>query len=139
MCPYEVWHWCCGSCLWSSNNELEYPNKQRMRLRELSNRKTAEHALIEAGDTSGVGPALANAFRIVDKKVLRAARQDGKDYGSTATVALCFAAHRSLFVAHVGDSRSVLSRCPLSTVPERVLQWGPRQYQEQKGSGKYLK
>ena len=44
--------------------------------------------------------------------MLRAARQDGKDYGSTATVALCFAAHRSLFVAHVGDSRSVLSRCP---------------------------
>lgn len=70
-----------------------------------------------------MGPALATAFRTVDEKVLRAARQDGKDYGSTATVALCFAAHRSLFVAHVGDSRSVLSRCPPSTPLNRVPQW----------------
>ena len=80
-------------------------------VRKLENELKAERAFI-AGDTSGVGPALASAFRTVDEKVLRAARQDGKDYGSTATVALCFAAHRSLFVAHVGDSRSVLSRCP---------------------------
>ena len=71
-----------------------------------------KHVLDHTGNTSGVGPALASAFRTVDEKVLRAARQDGKDYGSTATVALCFAAHRALFVAHVGDSRSVLSRCP---------------------------
>ena len=71
-----------------------------------------------------MGPALATAFRTVDEKVLRAARQDGKDYGSTATVALCFAAHRSLFVAHVGDSRSVLSRCPPSTPLKGFLHWG---------------
>jgi serine/threonine protein phosphatase PrpC len=63
-----------------------------------------------AGDASGVGPALARAFRAVDSQVLRAARADGKDYGSTATVALCFTAQRTLYVAHVGDSRSVLAR-----------------------------
>lgn len=63
-----------------------------------------------AGDTSGVGPALARAFQAMEAKVLHVAREDGKDYGSTATVALCFPAHRSLFVAHVGDSRSVLCR-----------------------------
>ena len=62
------------------------------------------------GDTSGVGPALARAFQAMEAKVLHVAREDGKDYGSTATVALCFPAHRSLFVAHVGDSRSVLCR-----------------------------
>ena len=63
-----------------------------------------------AGDTGGVGPALSRAFQAMEAKVLHVAREDGKDYGSTATVALCFPAHRSLFVAHVGDSRSVLCR-----------------------------
>jgi len=67
-------------------------------------------AELAAGDASGVGPALARAFRAVDSQVLRAARADGKDYGSTATVALCFTAQRTLYVAHVGDSRSVLAR-----------------------------
>lgn len=57
-----------------------------------------------------MGPALARAFQAMEAKVLAVAREDGKDYGSTATVALCFPAHRSLFVAHVGDSRSVLCR-----------------------------
>ncbi|GFR41712.1 hypothetical protein Agub_g2462, partial [Astrephomene gubernaculifera] len=62
-----------------------------------------------AAEESAISTALRRVFRRVDDEILAEARMDGARDGATALLVLRLA--DTLYAAHAGDSRAVLSRC----------------------------